>query len=42
MKIIVDAMGGDLGPLEMVKGSIDAVNEFGIDIIFVGNEEIIK
>lgn len=42
MKIIIDAMGGDLGPLEMVKGSIDAVKDLGINIILVGNEDIIK
>ena len=42
MKIIVDAMGGDLGPLEMVKGSIEAVNELNTNIILVGNEDIIR
>lgn len=41
MKIIVDAMGGDYGPIEVVKGSIDAVNEYGINILLVGNEEMI-
>lgn len=42
MKIIVDAMGGDNAPLEIIKGSMLAVDEFGTDIILVGNEEIIK
>ena len=36
MKIIVDGMGGDNAPVEIVKGTIDAVNEFNIDAIIVG------
>lgn len=42
MKIIIDAMGGDNGPAEVVKGTIDSVNEYGIQAILVGKEEIIK
>lgn len=42
MKIIIDAMGGDNGPVEIVKGTIDAVNEYGIDVILVGKEGIIE
>ncbi len=42
MKIVVDAMGGDYAPLEIVKGSIDAVREFGIKVILVGDEQKIK
>ncbi|MBQ8057294.1 MAG: phosphate--acyl-ACP acyltransferase, partial [Ruminococcus sp.] len=42
MNIIVDAFGGDNAPLEIIKGSIDAKNEFGVDITLVGNEEIIR
>ncbi len=42
MNIIVDAFGGDNAPLEIIKGSVDAKNEYGIDITLVGNEEIIK
>lgn len=39
MKIIVDAMGGDNAPLEILKGSMMAVDEFPIDeIVFVGDE----
>ena len=42
MNIIVDAFGGDNAPLEIIKGSLDAKNEFGVDITLVGNEEIIR
>lgn len=41
-KIAVDAMGGDNAPFEIVKGSVEAVNEFGCDIILVGPEETVK
>jgi len=42
MKIAVDAMGGDHGILVTVKGSIDAVVEYDVDVILVGREELIK
>lgn len=43
MKIIVDAMGGDNAPLEILKGSMMAVDEFPIDeIVFVGDENKIN
>lgn len=42
MKIIVDAMGGDNAPGEIIKGSIDAIKEYNINILFVGKETLIK
>ena len=39
MKIIVDAFGGDNAPLEIIKGSMLAVDEFSTDIILVGDEK---
>lgn len=43
MIIIVDAMGGDNAPLEIIKGSIMALEELSIDkIILVGDENAIK
>lgn len=41
MKIIVDGMGGDNAPIEIVKGVVDAVNDFNIDVILVGKEDIL-
>lgn len=42
MIIAVDGMGGDLAPIEVVAGCIDAINEFkDIEIIITGNEELI-
>ena len=43
MKIIVDAMGGDNAPDEIVKGSLEAVRAHGVDIVLAGNgEEILR
>lgn len=42
MKIIIDAMGGDNAPAAQVEGAIRAVNELGVDIIFVGKEETVR
>jgi len=38
MKIIVDAMGGDYAPEVVIKGSVQAMNEFGAEIVLVGDE----
>ena len=43
MKILIDAMGGDNAPLEIIKGTMLAVDEFGIDeIVLLGDKEIIE
>jgi glycerol-3-phosphate acyltransferase PlsX len=39
-RIVVDAMGGDHAPLEIVRGSVDA-SLTGIDIVLVGDEGLI-
>lgn len=39
MRIIVDAMGGDNAPLEIIKGASDALKECGDSIILVGRKE---
>lgn len=39
MKIVVDAMGGDFAPEQIVKGTIDAVREYGVAVILCGDEE---
>ena len=41
MKIIVDAMGGDNAPLEIVKGALQAQKRFGAAIVFTGDEAAI-
>lgn len=43
MRIIVDAMGGDNAPIEIVKGACLAAEEFDIDVVLVGIvQEILK
>ena len=43
MKIVVDAMGGDHAPSEVVKGAIEAASEDSeVDIILTGDETQIK
>ena len=38
MKVIVDAMSGDNAPLEIIKGAMLAVTEFGISVLLVGDK----
>lgn len=38
MKIIVDAMGGDYAPDAVIKGAVAAVNEYGTQVVLVGDE----
>ncbi len=42
MKIIIDCMGGDKAPLEILKGTVDARRELGGDYLLVGHEETIR
>ena len=41
-RIVVDAMGSDNFPLPDVEGAVMAAREYGVDIILVGDEAIIK
>ena len=43
MKIIVDVMSGDNAPLEIIKGAIEAANEYkDHEIVIVGDENVIS
>ena len=37
--VALDAMGGDLAPVEAVKGAVDAVKEMNVLVKLVGREE---
>jgi glycerol-3-phosphate acyltransferase PlsX len=41
VKIALDAMGGDLGPKAVVEGAVMAARDFKIEIVLVGNEEVV-
>lgn len=42
MRIAVDAMGGDFGPKVTVPGAMRAAEDFGVDILLVGLESVIR
>ncbi len=42
MKVVVDAMGGDHAPAEIVKGAVMAAGEYDIPVILVGREREIE
>ena len=39
MKILIDAMGGDNAPQEIVKGALLAHDKFGAEIVLIGQQE---
>ncbi|MDE6260293.1 MAG: phosphate acyltransferase PlsX [Oscillospiraceae bacterium] len=41
MRIIVDAMGGDNAPVAPVQGALQAIKEYGIEVVLVGRGETI-
>jgi len=42
MKIALDAMGGDHAPASEVEGAALAVREYGVEVILVGDETLLK
>ena len=42
MRIALDAMGGDIGPSEVVKGGVDAVQEMGLDVVLIGKRKLVQ
>ena len=42
MKILIDAMGGDNSPDEIIKGSVNAIDELESEIVLMGKEELIN
>ncbi|MGV8146508.1 MAG: phosphate acyltransferase PlsX [Alkaliphilus sp.] len=42
MKIVIDAMGGDNAPQETVKGALEAVKQFNVNMILTGNEKALN
>ena len=41
MKIIVDMMGGDNAPLAVLEGAAQAVKEYGVTVVGVGDEALV-
>ena len=42
MKIVVDAMGSDRAPAVEVEGAVQAVKEYGHEVVLVGDETIVR
>ncbi|HHU63719.1 MAG TPA: phosphate--acyl-ACP acyltransferase, partial [Clostridiales bacterium] len=42
MKLIVDAMGGDYAPGEIIKGSINSARDLDVHIVLVGQQDVIE
>ena len=40
--IVVDAMGGDHAPAATVQGAIEAVRQFGLQVLLVGRETVLR
>ena len=41
-RIAVDAMGGDHAPQAVIEGAALATREFGVEVILVGDQEIVE
>lgn len=42
MKILIDAMGGDNSPDEIIKGCVEIIDELESEIVLIGDEKIIN
>ena len=42
VRIALDAMGGDHAPHEIVQGAILAAREYSVEVILVGQEEVVR
>ncbi len=43
VKVVVDAMGGDNAPMEIIKGAVEAIKENAeVQVIFTGKQELIE
>ena len=42
MKVAIDAMGGDHAPEEILLGAMEAVKDYGCDIVLVGDETLLR
>ena len=42
VRIAIDAMGGDHAPTEIVRGAVLAANEYSVEVLLVGREEVVR
>lgn len=42
MKIVIDGMGGDNAPKSNVEGSVQAIKEYGVNLIITGDKDVLE
>lgn len=42
MKIVLDTLGGDRSPEELIAGGIAAITEYNIEVVFAGDQKLIE
>ena len=42
IRVVVDAMGGDYGPQEPIKGALEALESENIEVILVGDQGLVE
>ena len=42
MRIALDAMGGDHGPDQLIAGAVQAVSEFGHEVVLIGDRQVLQ
>lgn len=42
MKIVIDGMGGDNAPQSNVEGAVNAIKEYGINLVITGDKDILE
>ena len=42
LRVALDAMGGDLGPAEMVKGAVEAAKTQNVEMVLVGDQDLVQ
>ncbi len=42
LEIAIDVMGGDLGPRGTVEGAVRASEDYNLEVVMVGVEDLIK
>ncbi|MGL4911207.1 MAG: phosphate acyltransferase PlsX, partial [Romboutsia sp.] len=42
MKIVIDGMGGDNAPKSNVEGCVDAIKEYGVNLIITGDKDLLE
>jgi fatty acid/phospholipid biosynthesis enzyme len=42
VKIVLDTLGGDRPPQELIAGGVAAIREYDIEVVFAGDQSLIE